>query len=153
MVSPKKPVVCVSFDEAAAYCKAQKKRLPTEAEWERAARGKDGRIYPWGDEAVDGERANGCDQKCGGIAGPGWRVEKALDDGAAYLSDVGSYPRGASPHGALDMAGNVWEWVAEPDVIRGGGFNTGDAEWLRSSYRARIPAGTRSYVIGFRCAH
>jgi len=101
------PMVCLSRDEAQAYASWVGGRLPTEAEWEKAARGTDGRMYPWGN-TFDGSRLNFCDRNCTFD----WKDDGA-DDGYAYTAPVGSYPSGASPYGLFDMAGNAWEWVAD----------------------------------------
>jgi formylglycine-generating enzyme required for sulfatase activity len=136
---PNWPVVGVSWYEASAYCAWKRVRLPREAEWERAARGVSGRLYPWGDEEPDATRANF-----------GMKV--------ADPTPVGLYPRGATPEGVQDMAGNVWEWVADwyeegrSRVLRGGSWGSYLPGFVRASGRGRGGPGDRSRGIGFRCA-
>ena len=158
------PVVCVTGDQAAAYCEWAGGRLPTEAEWEYAARGVDRPRYPWGDE-FDGNLLNYCDVNC---SLP--KRDESIDDGFATTAPVGSYPGGASWVGALDMAGNVWErvgdWFGEypsdpqvnplgPDsgarvVLRGGSWHT-SPDHARSALRTHSQPQTTSDHGGFRC--
>jgi len=145
---PDLPVVGVSHDDARAYCRFVGGRLPHEAEWEKAARGTQARRYPWGDD-VDCRRAN-----FGNFQGSG-----PCPDNPGRPEKAGSRPSGASPYGALDMAGNVWEWVAdayagEPGarVLRGGSC-CGYFSLPRTTERLRFRRDYRDVDIGFRCAY
>jgi formylglycine-generating enzyme required for sulfatase activity len=177
---PDHPVVGVAWSDAKAYCEWRGKRLPTEAEWERAARGDDGRRFVWGNEEPDPKRH-------GAFAG------------RATTAPVGSFPEGKGPYGHLDLAGNVWEWIADEydpfayqrptagqgipgtceqiletqnylrqhnmqgftgtnpipveceHVLRGGAYNY-RASGLRASNRVHHPGRFRIAVAGFRCA-
>ncbi len=148
------PVVQVSARDAEAFCAHHGLRLPSEAEWEFAARGADHRRFPWGDAPPR--------QQGGGepLANFGTVACCAPDDtdGHRRTAPVGSYPAGASPFGLLDMAGNVWEWTAsrfpgrpEHRVIRGGGWGN-NPYCLRVSYRHGNPPQFGLDMVGFRCA-
>ena len=142
------PVVYTNWYMAKEYCEWRGARLPTEAEWQKAAQGTDGRIYPWGDEEIDNTFVN---------------------YGSPDTKTVGSYPKGVSPYGAYDMAGNVWEWVADwydsyPGntdsdshygtsfrVLRGGSW-LDSSDGVRSANRFQLVPSFNKDYYGFRCS-
>ncbi len=168
------PINCVTWQMANDFCSVQGKRLPTEAEWEYATRGPDGRVYPWGDEEPTAEHLNACGKECAA-----WGKEHQAeleplypaDDGFATTAPVGQFPKGRSRFGPYDVVGNVWEWTStwygdysvektqnprgpesgERRVIRGGAWNGSFASWLRPSFRYGQVPDARSHGIGFRC--
>jgi len=149
------PINCVSYEMAEAYCTWAGKRLPSAAEWERAARGTDGRRYPWGNEDVAPKaQANLSDVTLLRHDPGGWGLEQ-YDDGFVSTAPVGSFPAGRSPSGALDMAGNVWELTSTRDdsrvEMRGGSWSY-FPHALRVSDKAYAPNGRRNGDTGFRCA-
>lgn len=138
---PSCPAFGLSYFEAEAYAKWAGKRLPTEQEWEKAARGTDGRTYPWG-EKFDPQR---CNHAVG--------FHKTSSDGA--ITPVSKYTNGRSPYGCFDMVGNVWEWCAScydqhQRVIRGGSLTMQPA-LVGCSYRQRLRPSAQYYGVGFRC--
>jgi formylglycine-generating enzyme required for sulfatase activity len=160
---------------ASQACRARGARLPTEAEWELAARGTDGRKYPWGDDEPSAALLNACDAACvawGRKSGVDFTSMFEGDDGFATTAPVGSFPSGASRYGVEDLVGNVSEWVADyfgdyptdarsnptgpsagvERVVRGGAWNGSLSAWARPTFRTKEAPTKRSYAIGFRCA-
>lgn len=150
-----RPVVGVTWPEAKAYCHWAKKRLPTEDEWEKSARGTDGRIFPWGDDPPTSQFTN---------------FATFGDFELSKLSPVGAFEKDRSPYGVFDLAGNVSEWTADSwndsrnldhdaqetaagsgKVVRGGAWNATE-EYLRAALRSYDSPTDRSLGIGFRCA-
>jgi formylglycine-generating enzyme required for sulfatase activity len=136
------PVNCVDWGQAKAYCQAQGKRLPSDEEWEWAARGgSEGRKYPWGNAAP-------ASQLC-------WSGTTKRDS----TCPVGGFPAGDVPGGIHDLAGNVWEWTSNTfdartntRSIRGGGWNLGAATNFRAALRIGSPPSSRVANLGLRCA-
>jgi len=170
------PINCVMWAQADEYCRVQGKRLPGELEFEFAARGSDGRVYPWGDAPPSAQQLNGCGKEC-----VEWRRANGLspveplypeDDGHVGTAPVGSAPAGRTQAGLFDIVGNVFEWTADPfrpyprpdaggeappvmgnnRVIRGGAFNSFEPEHTDPALRLPYDADAHTHGIGFRCA-
>jgi eukaryotic-like serine/threonine-protein kinase len=171
------PINCVDWHRASTYCDQLGQRLPTEAEWEYAARGTDGRSFPWGNDAGNESYMN-----AGGTEWKAWLAGHSLpqpsglmfeaDDGYPGTAPVGRYPRAQTQRGHMDMVGNVWEWTSDwyavypaqaqrnpkgPDAgerkaIRGGGFNGEFALWMKPAARYHQLATASVHAVGFRCA-
>jgi formylglycine-generating enzyme required for sulfatase activity len=162
------PINCVDFEMATSFCRWAHKRLPTEEEWEYGAREGRGGVYPWGDDMPDETRLNACGAGCrDNLVTKGFPAPPPLyeaNDDWPETAPVGSFPAGASAHGILDMAGNVWEWTAseyapydggpteKKRVLRGGSWGGGDPRTERATGRFRLAPETSAQFLGFRCA-
>lgn len=168
------PINCVTWTQAKAYCAFVKGRLPSEAEWERAARGADGREFVWGAEWPPPSGAGNFSDATARATHPSWLSIARYDDGYPETAPVGAFPAGRAPSGALDMAGNVWEWTAdwygaryyqrspaknpkgppsgEGRVVRGGSFGHHHRKHVTVTARAVYREDVASEHIGFRCA-
>jgi eukaryotic-like serine/threonine-protein kinase len=178
----KHPINCVDWSMADNFCRTPGgrleqggTRLPSEAEWEFAARGSSQRTYPWGDDPPDATRLNACGTECSKWMKVNLESTDTMydaDDGHPATAPVGSFEAGKSSDGLLDLAGNVWEWTGDwfgpysgdasvdpkgpasgtERVVRGGSYNGYVADWAKPSYRWKTLPGTYNHSIGFRCA-
>jgi len=178
------PVNCVAHDEAEKYCAFVGKRLPTEYEFELAERGPNGKPFPWGAEPATATLVNACDAACARDSMSKLNEtftsmyinDPNADDGWAFTAPVGTYPGGASPYGALDLSGNVEEWVSDACwdlppagtssavmpkpptggggdfVVRGGSWDLNGMETFCGTRRTSAGERTRAAWLGFRCA-
>ena len=153
------PINCLNWDQAKGYCEWAGKRLPNEAEWEKAARGTGGWKYPWGNEGyASGTKVANIADETAKKQFPDWPVAVGYDDGYVGTAPVGTFPAGMSPYGALDMIGNVWEWTSDwyseenkTRAARGGSWRALPKR-ARASYRGGHDPGVRHMLIGVRCA-
>jgi formylglycine-generating enzyme required for sulfatase activity/tRNA A-37 threonylcarbamoyl transferase component Bud32 len=170
------PINCVAWSMADTFCRDRGARLPTEAEWEYAARGgKDQRIYPWGDDPPGPRYLNACGKECSKWHASHGETPGAMyeaEDGYVFTAPVGKFPEGAAASGAQDLAGNVSEWTADwygpytsdalsdptgpkagtRRVVRGGAWSSVQSDWTRPAFRWSTDPETFSHAVGFRCA-
>jgi len=164
------PLNCVNWTEANTFCRVEGKRLPTEEEWEYAARGgAEVRLYPWGSAPPSSKLLNGCGRECADLFARLTKKRRSVlfpdSDGQGDLGPVGSYPAGDGRYGNHDLAGNVWEWTesaycrypihgcGNPNrVYRGGGFTNTSSQSFWGTTRMWGAPANRYMDVGFRCA-
>jgi formylglycine-generating enzyme required for sulfatase activity len=162
------PINCVAWDQARAFCKHEDKRLPSEAEWELAARGSEGRTFPWGTDRPSATLLNACGTECSSKAKLLDIELSALypaDDGYVSTAPVRSFPAGRTPNGVFDLGGNVSEWTAgsycpypgsncmgELRATRGSSWTSDEMRKTRATARTKTAPTARAADIGFRCA-
>jgi formylglycine-generating enzyme required for sulfatase activity/tRNA A-37 threonylcarbamoyl transferase component Bud32 len=162
------PMNCVTWEEARAFCKHEDKRLPSEEEWEYAARGSESRVFPWGGDSPSATLLDACGTECsvkGKLLGLDWSALYRADDGWVGTAPVRSFPAGRTPNGVFDMAGNVSEWTSSPfcpypgtnctsemRATRGSSWTTDVIRGVRTTARQKTAPNARSADLGFRCA-
>jgi serine/threonine protein kinase len=162
------PMNCVTFEQARAFCKHEDKRLPSEQEWEYAARGTEGRVFPWGGAAPNATLLNACGTECvakGKIEGIEWSALYPADDGYVGTAPVRYFPAGRTPQGVFDLGGNVSEWTASPycpypgtncmaemRATRGSAWTSDEMREAHATARMKTSSAARAADLGFRCA-
>jgi len=162
------PMNCVTWEEARVFCKSHDKRLPSEEEWEMAARGAEARVFPWGGQAPFSTLLNACGTECaakGKLLDIEWSALYQGDDGWVGTAPVRSYPAGRSPEGVFDLGGNVSEWTSsafcpypgsncasELKATRGSSWTSDEIREARATARAKASPTARTADLGFRCA-
>ena len=162
------PINCVTFEQARVFCKHRDKRLPSEQEWEYAARGTEERMFPWGAAPPTAKLLDACGAECaakGKIEGMEWSALYPADDGFVGTAPARAFHAGRTPQGVFDLAGNVSEWTSSPfcpypgtncmaemRATRGSSWVSGELREVRSTTRTKTSASVRSADLGFRCA-
>jgi formylglycine-generating enzyme required for sulfatase activity len=159
------PINCIDYEMAVTYCEWRGKQVPSQEQWQKAARGTDGRTYPWGNRSYEKnyKLANIADETYRWLD-PLWKIAERYNDGYLMTAPVGTFMRGASPYGALDMGGNVWEWTSShPLDLNGeedkeyrwtnGGAYDSRPKIIRVTYHFPTLPSNRFSNTGMRCAY